>query len=101
MASDLHRERLEIERRLGFREGEAFDRRLLEREMAEREERLSRMVWGVDQVQPLGAAQSWPALGTLQLQDEVTRLRGYYDAVQNSRAWRLTQRLRRLVGRAW
>jgi hypothetical protein len=101
MASDLHQQRLEIERRHGVREGEAFDRRLREREMAEREERLSRMVWGVEQVQSLDAAPAWPALGTLQMQDELARLRSYYNAVQKSRAWRLTQHLRRLVGRAW
>jgi hypothetical protein len=100
MASDLH-QRLGIERRLGAREGEAFDRRLREQEAAEREERLSRMVWGVDQVEPPGTEQAWPELGTLQLQDELGRLRIYYNAVQKSRAWRLTQRLRRLVGRAW
>jgi hypothetical protein len=101
MVSDLDPQRLEIERRLGFRDGEAFDRRLRQREVEAREERLSRMVWGVDQDQPLAAALPSEALGTLQLQDEVTRLRDYYNAVQKSRAWRLTQWLRRLVGRAW
>jgi hypothetical protein len=101
MESDLDPQRLEIERRLGFRDGEAFERRLRQREAEAREERLSRMVWGVDDAQPLAAAPVWPELGTLRLQDEATRLRNYYNAVQNSRAWRLTQRLRRLVGRAW
>jgi hypothetical protein len=101
MASNLHQQRLELERRRGAREGEAFDRGLRDREVAEREERMSRMVWGVEQMDPVAAAQPWPALGTLQLQDELTRLRDYYNAVQKSRAWRLTQRLRRLVGRAW
>jgi hypothetical protein len=101
MASDRHQQRLDIERHLGFREGEAFEGRLREHELAEREERMSRMVWGIDEVQPRPAAQGWPELGTLELQDEVARLRGFYNAVQNSRAWRLTQALRRLVGRAW
>src|SRR5215467_10296533 len=98
MASELLQQRQEIERRRGLREGEAFDRRLREHELAERDERLSRMIWGIEQEQPPDAVPAWPALGTLQLQDELTRLRNYYHAVQNSRAWRLTQRLRRLVG---
>lgn len=101
MVSDLDPQRLEIERRLGFRDGEACDRRLWQREMEACEERLSRMVWGVDEEQPLVAAAPSEPLGSLQLQDEVTRLRDYYNAVQSSWAWRLTQRLRRLVGRAW
>jgi hypothetical protein len=42
-----------------------------------------------------------PALNALQLQREVERLSHFYDSVQRSRAWRLTQSLRRLVGRAW
>jgi hypothetical protein len=42
-----------------------------------------------------------PSLDTLSLRREVDRLTIYYNAVQNSRAWRLTQRLRQIVGRAW
>jgi hypothetical protein len=42
-----------------------------------------------------------PALDELQLRREVERLSHFHDSVQRSRAWRLTQGLRRLVGRAW
>jgi hypothetical protein len=42
-----------------------------------------------------------PALNELQLRREVERLSHFHDSVQQSRAWRLTQSLRRLVGRAW
>ena len=42
-----------------------------------------------------------PALNELQLRREVERLSHFHDSVQRSRAWRLTQSLRRLVGRAW
>jgi hypothetical protein len=42
-----------------------------------------------------------PALNELQLRREVERLSHFHDSVQRSRAWRLTQGLRRLVGRAW
>jgi hypothetical protein len=185
------RDRLATERHLGLEEGEAYDRRLRERERVEREERLSRIVWAAEPAtgggfvtfaagpvpapaacseiadpvayppypehpehsecasiraldaagalqvaagdDPGGAATgdlspgarrplavrppalesgwlgwqelSWqafqPSLGSLQMQREVERLTFFYNAVQNSRAWRLTQRLRRLVGRAW
>jgi hypothetical protein len=43
-----------------------------------------------------------PSLETLRLRREVERLTIYYNAVQNSRAWRMAQQLRRLMGRqAW
>jgi hypothetical protein len=48
-----------------------------------------------------GQMNSQPSLGILALKSDVERLTAYYNAVQNSRVWRLTQRLRRLVGRAW
>jgi hypothetical protein len=99
------RHRLARERQLGFDQGEAFDRRLREQELADREERLSRSVCGLGaggaaHAEPEGDGVR-PALGALWLQDEVERLRSFYQAVQGSRAWRLTQILRRLVGRAW
>jgi hypothetical protein len=160
MIDDRHR--LASERQRGAEEGEAFDRRLRERERVEREERLSRIAWvaaapawlpsagaggepdGRDLVSPAAvvragagagaraaspagtaggrraaAAEDSPAPGedqaggearhrpgrrpleTLQLEREVERLNQFYNAVQNSRVWRVTQRLRRLVGRAW
>jgi hypothetical protein len=117
MASMTDRHRLASERHLGYEQGEAFDRRLREREAAGRAERLSRLVTGVDapgldlaagpvrdadDARDAGNAGSYrPALGGRELESEVERLRAFYHAVQNSRAWRLTQRLRGVVGRAW
>jgi hypothetical protein len=100
-----HRSIQALERQLGADEGEAFDRRLREGERAEREERLSRIAWGADRIDsdddaaPLLGGQ--PSLGELQMERELKRLTSYYNAVENSRVWRLTQRLRRLAGRAW
>jgi hypothetical protein len=120
MASMTDRHRLASERHLGYEQGEVFDRRLREREAAGRAERLSRLVTGADapgldlaagpvrdaddarDARDEGNAGSYrPALGTRNLESEVERLRAFYHAVQNSRAWRLTQRLRGVVGRAW
>ncbi|MBV8202674.1 MAG: hypothetical protein JOZ15_18820 [Acidobacteria bacterium] len=98
-------QRLASERQLGFEQGEAFDRRLRERELAGREERLSRLLCGTDDpgIEIL-AGDAGPArapLGEPDVEREIERLRAFYHAVQNSRAWRLTQRLRGVVGRAW
>jgi hypothetical protein len=100
MTTEGHR--LTSERQLGFEQGDAFDRRLRERELAGREERLTRLLCGGDELrlEPDGVAGR-PPLGAQELQSEVERLRAFYDAVQNSRAWRLAQRLRGLMGRAW
>jgi hypothetical protein len=102
MASMTDRHRLASERHLGYEQGEAFDRRLREREAADRAERLSRFVSGADEpgLDVAGGARR-PPLGVHDLESEVERLLGFYHAVQNSRAWRLTQRLRGVVGRAW
>jgi hypothetical protein len=93
-------------RQLGTDEGEAFDRRLREVERAERLDRLSRMATAIEAGDADGdlaadPAAYQPSLGTLDLQRQLERLSAYYHAVESSRAWRLTQRLRRLVGRAW
>ena len=105
------RYRLASERQLGYEQGEAFDRALREDELADRAERLSRFVFGADDLNLDSAdlagaaagpaAHLRPALGVNGLESEVERLRVFYHAVQNSRAWRLTQRLRGVVGRAW
>jgi hypothetical protein len=102
------RYRLASERQLGYEQGEALDRRLRESELADRAERLSRFVFGADDLDldsaglPGGpAGHPHPSLGADGLESEVERLRAFYHAVQNSRAWRLTQRLRGVVGRAW
>jgi hypothetical protein len=100
-----HRLKESLERRLGAEEGEAFDRRLRDDERVERDERLSRISWGADRIDsdddaaPLLGGQ--PTLSELQMEREIKRLMSYYNAVENSRVWRLTQRLRRLAGRAW
>jgi hypothetical protein len=105
MASMTDRNRLASERHLGYEQGEAFDHRLREREAADRAERLSRFVSGADEpgLDMAGAPTGHRrlALGVHDLESEVERLLGFYHAVQNSRAWRLTQRLRGVVGRAW
>jgi hypothetical protein len=105
MASMTDRNRLASERHLGYEQGEAFDRRLREREDADRAERLSRFVSGADEpgLDLAGGPAGYlrPALGVHDLEGEVERLRAFYHAVQNSRAWRLTQRLRGVMGRAW
>lgn len=99
MATDRHR--LALERNHGREEGEAFDRRLREAERAEREERLSRIVLPTLPLDLAEPGRRAPALNELLLRREVERLSHFYDSVQQSRAWRLTQSLRRLVGRAW
>lgn len=109
MASMTDRNRLASERHLGYEQGEAFDLRLREREEADRTERLSRLVSGADEPgldidDGPGVTAGYlrrPALGVHDLESEVERLRAFYHAVQNSRAWRLTQRLRGVLGRAW
>lgn len=96
MATDRHR--LALERSRGREEGEAFDRRLREAERAERLSRIAVLPTLPADSEPVGRA---PALHELQLRREVERLALFHDSVQQSRAWRLTQSLRRLVGRAW
>jgi hypothetical protein len=100
MSSDCDRQALE--RRRGSQEGESFDRRLREIEGAERQQLLDRAAPDAASARS-GAGYYFsepPSLHTLQLQREVDSLKYYYNAVQGSRAWRLTQGLRRLVGRA-
>ena len=106
MSNDRHQVGLpHLARQLGAAQGEAFDHRLREYERSEREERLSRFAWAVDGEdgeEPGGQPEHrQTSLPTLELEREVQRLTAYYNAVQGSRAWRLTQRLRRLVGREW
>jgi hypothetical protein len=97
-------DRYAAERRLGAALAEAFDRRLREVEEGERRERLHGLdAAAAPEAQDGGEAlpAGRPSLVALQLESENKRLRDYYLAVQGSRAWRLTQQLRRLVGRAW
>jgi hypothetical protein len=87
-------------RRLGAGEGDAFDLRLRQRERDERDELFARGGGGM--LQPTDDhAFERPSLDELAMRREVDRLTAYYDAVQNSRVWRLTQRVRQLMGRQW
>ncbi len=74
-------------RRLGQRGGEGLDDRLRE------EERYGRgRAFAVARPQRL--AHHWQL-------SEMERLAEFHGAVVNSKAWRIVQRLRRLVGRDW
>src|ERR1700753_1369625 len=86
----------ENERFSGAREGEAFDEQLRNHERMERDERMSRIAGRLGG-ERVGQITAQPSLGLLALKSDVERLTAYYNAVQNSRVWRLTQRLRRLV----
>jgi hypothetical protein len=96
---------LASERRLGCEQGEAFDRQLREQELTDREQRLGSSVGDLDGLYAPDASPGFdggrPQLADLRLQDEIRHLRFFYYAVQKSRAWRFTQRLRAMVGRAW
>jgi hypothetical protein len=91
--------------RQGAGEADAFDRRLREREREERDERSSRLAGsganGANAASPAHDAVERPSLDELAARREIERLTSYYNAVENSRAWRFTQRVRRLMGRAW
>lgn len=98
---EMPREMLDDARLRGRSEAETFDRELRDREQRQREARLTRLAWGaVDPEDPpfeqgAGSAVVW------RLQQDVERLAAFHRAVLNSRAWRLIQIGRRLVGRAW
>jgi hypothetical protein len=86
-------------RRLGRLEGERFDARLRRRERQERDDRLTRLAWTVEDggdapEPPAASGEVW------RLRRDVERLAAFHDAVVRSRGWRLVQVLRRLFGRA-
>jgi hypothetical protein len=90
--------------RLGRLEGESFNTALRERERCEREERLTRLAVGDEAAfQPARElfSEPWGGDGSWRLQQDVDRLAAFHLAVLHSRAWRLVQVLRRLVGREW
>jgi len=97
-------EEMTDQRLLGRLEAESFDAALRERERCEREERLTRLAAG-DAAAFLPAHELFPEPGRVafpgRLQHDVERLSGFYHAVVHSRAWRLIQAARRLVGREW
>lgn len=97
------KERLEEAQICGRSAAETFDHKLRERELAEREARLTRMAWGAED-EPLAP---WTTNGR-EPSDEVWRrlqwaeqLAAFHHAVLHSKGWRVLQALRRPFGRAW
>jgi len=96
-------------RRLGRLEAESFDAALREEERREREEHLTHLAAAAeddDATAELFHASASHAPGELsgaawRLQQDLERLTAFHQAVVHSRAWRLIQAARRLVGRAW
>ena len=89
-------------RLLGRLEAERFDAALRERERCEREERLTRLAAGDEAAfEPATELFADGAGATWRLQQDVQRLAAFHQAVVRSKAWRLIQVARRLVGRAW
>ena len=90
--------------RLGRLEAESFNASLRERERCEREERLMRLAVG-DEAAFQPAHELFPEPGradvSWRLRQDVQRLAAFHLAVLHSRAWRLIQAMRRVVGRAW
>jgi hypothetical protein len=88
--------------RSGRRDGEAFSLALKEHELQERQERLTRLAWGAEGEAAFSAAEPQPAgTAVLRLEHDMEQLAAFHQAVLESRAWRLVQRLRRPFGRAW
>jgi hypothetical protein len=83
----------------GRAEGEAFDQRLRQGEASLLLQRLQELQ-GLDNREGDDLITAWqqegPGAG-----EEAAELREYLDAVRRSRAWRLAQALRGLVGRRW
>jgi hypothetical protein len=81
--------------RLGRAEAEAADLRLRVKESQEREQRLIESVFEAEE-------KYYDALAMEHdLRIQIHRFAEFNRAVQKSRAWRLIQYLRRLVGREW
>lgn len=95
-------ERLEEAQVRGRSTAETFDRKLRERELAEREARLTRMAWGAED-EPLAPWSNGrePNDEVWRLQQDVERLAAFHRAVLQSKGWRVLQALRRPFGRNW
>ena len=91
-----------LARRLGELEGAASAAALAARERTARAERLSRSALGGDEADlaPAGSRPFRPREHA-ELESRFRELAQFHDAVVSSRGWRLLQRLRGLVGRAW
>ena len=98
-----HRDAVEDARLLGRLEAERFDAALRERELQEREDRLTRLAAGDEAaVEPaLNLSGEGGTMESLRLSQDVERLAAFHHAVLHSKSWRLSQVARRLVGRGW
>ena len=92
----------EDSRTLGRMEAQRFEAALRAQESREREDRLARLAWSSEDlgnVLSTGGGESSAVVR--RLQQDVERLAGFHHAVLHSKAWRMIQRMRRVVGRAW
>lgn len=86
----------------GRLEAERFDLDLRERELREREDRLTRLASGAEDtvvVSGVGPRESSELF--LRMQRDLEQLAAFHQAVVHSRAWKLIQAVRRPFGRAW
>ena len=84
----------------GRAEAERFDHQLRHLEASERENRLAVLAWRPSQrMQDPDAADD--SLRVVQLEARVSELEAYIRSVNESLPWRIIQRFRRLLGRAW
>lgn len=84
----------------GRKDAEAFDLRLRNQELREREQRLAELAWKPRRPVQDGNDDE-ASLRAIQLEARVHELSSYLRAVENSLPWRVIQWARRLVGRAW
>lgn len=89
-------------RRMGALEGAAFDAALAARDRIERGERLSRVALGRDEAD-LQVLPASPEVrrDLAELESRLRDLTHFHDTVTHSLSWKVLQRLRGLVGRAW
>ena len=91
-----------LARRLGELEGAAYAAGLAARERTARAERLSRIALGGDEADLAAAgSRALRPREIVELESRLRELAQFHDAVLTSRSWKLLQRLRGLVGRAW
>ncbi len=88
----------------GRLEAERFDLDLRERELREREDRLTRLASGGDDTVAVAVAGLGPRESSelyLRMQRDLEQLSAFHQAVVRSKAWKLIQAVRRPFGRAW
>lgn len=95
------REELAMARRLGELEGAAFEAALAAKERALRSDRLSQIALCSDAADaPLPANVSVPR-HLAETESRIRELAQFHQAVTGSKSWKILQRLRGIVGRAW